>query len=154
KLLGGLGFDPADARADANRIADQCGQLARMRGTKGVLPYPAWFHVIGALLRCKDGEALAHEWSKGDPRYNEREVQQKIDAWKGTSGPPKCAGFHNIGGETGKICQSCPHLGKITTPLSLGEFDTIPNANDWRAEQRTLRWELTASGKKKSYHNA
>ncbi len=163
RVLGGIAFDPADARADAHMVADECAQVGRMRETRGVMPEPAWFHAIGVLTRCKDGELLAHDWSKGDNRYSDRETQQKIDSWKKTSGPPTCAGFQGLDDETRKICEACPHAGEITTPLSLGEVVTPPasgaDGQGDGAQGRApgpIKWELTTSGRKKEkcYHNA
>jgi Virulence-associated protein E len=152
KLLGGIGYDPDDARADAHMIADQCGQLGRMRETHGDHMYePAWHGCILVLSRCKDGEALAHKWSKGDSRYDAKQTQERFDRVSALTGPTTCTYFLDCGGETRKICEACSHLGKITTPLSLGEV-----VNDQEAQPRPLTWELTASGRKKEkcYHNA
>ncbi len=163
KLLGGLGFDPADARADPHMIADQCGQLGRMREKLGDGLYePAWYACLGILTFCEGGEALAHEWSKGDERYDQSETQKKFDAWKKMSGPPTCAGFQGLGGETRARCEACHKFGKITTPVSLGEGVTPPEGVGARVNERApggapgpIKWELTASGKKreKSYPN-
>jgi hypothetical protein len=46
------------------------------------LPYPEWFKCLGAIHHETRGEGrlLAHEWSAGDPRYSEHEVDMIWDA--------------------------------------------------------------------------
>ena len=80
------------ALVDANRLADNCGQYGRFR-TTGRLPEPVWTRLIAGLPFVEDGERVAHEWSKTDPRYKRDETQGKYDRAKKLTGPPLCQGF-------------------------------------------------------------
>lgn len=77
------------------------------------------------LAHCADGDAYVHELSKGDPRYTEAETDAEWDrtkdevASKGV-GPTLCASFDSC---RSGVCGSCPHFGRIKTPLVLGVDD-------------------------------
>jgi Virulence-associated protein E len=162
KAIAGL----APAPADAAMIADQCAQMAEMRRTRGVMGAPAWKACIGVLAFCEGGEALAHEWSGGDARYNRDETQRKFDACHKLTGATTCAHFQGLDDETRKRCEGCQHKGKINSPIRLGMLDE-PTAVGGGAESVPVRrnatratkpqlWELTAKGEKRagSYPNA
>jgi hypothetical protein len=116
-LLGGFG---PSRNADAEMIANECAQLCFMRETRGVMPEPAWYACIGVLAFCEGGEALAHEWSKGDKRYDPKETQRKFDAWREMTGPTRCERFLDFDDATRARCEACPHSGKISSPIFLG----------------------------------
>jgi len=126
--------------ADANVIADQCGQLGHMRATLGVMPEPVWYACIGVLAFCgKEGQALAHEWSKGDSRYSEAETQRKIEQCERLTGATLCSRFLEIGDDEARArCEACPHKGKISSPIHLGarvapqegEVEGVPTRRD------------------------
>lgn len=100
---------------DADVVASSCAQVARMRDTGGRLPEPHWYAVLGVLAFCHGGEALAHEWSKGDERYTPEDTARKFQRAGALSGPPTCAHFHDT--IDAATCRTCPLFGKITTPL-------------------------------------
>lgn len=156
RLKGGI--EPDFALADAQMIASQCAQLGAMRDTRGVMPEPTWYACIGVLAFCEGGEALAHEWSKGDERYNRNETQAKLAAWKDLTGPSRCERFFGLDDVTRARCDTCPHKGKISTPASLGQSSPVGQAKGGAGAAgapRPLYWELTDGGKKrpKSYAN-
>jgi hypothetical protein len=103
--------------ANAHMIADRCAQLRAMRDTSRQLPEPLWFACLGLLAFCKGGDEIAHEWSKGDPRYRFAETQSKLDRKREMSGPTTCIAIQDI---DPKGCDVCPYAGKITTPVELG----------------------------------
>jgi hypothetical protein len=84
---------------------------------------PLWRATIGVVKFTIEGEALCHEWSKGDPRYDKEETQQKIDGWK--RGPALCETFRAL--PDGK-CNGCEQTCK--SPIQLGHDPDIsaPNA--------------------------
>ncbi len=103
---------------DANKVANGCGVVAAMRDTKGCVPEPIWMHVLQLLHHCTDGAKIAHEWSNGHPEYSEDACQAKFDA-KVDMGPTNCATFEDKWqGEA--PCLTCPHHGRITSPIQLG----------------------------------
>jgi hypothetical protein len=115
-LIGQIDLPFPDIPSDPHKIAEGCGQIRKMRDTLGVIPEPNWFLCLGLLKFAESGEAIAHEWSKGDSRYDPVETQGKMDRY---TAPTRCDSFAAL--DPGP-CGACPHRGKITTPLELGRF--------------------------------
>jgi hypothetical protein len=136
-------------------IIQRCGQMRAFQDAKGCLPEPQWYANLGGLAFCEDGDQIAHEISKGDPRYSFEETQNKLDRQRGF-GPTTCKHFHEL---NPKICEACPHWGKITSPIALGR-SPIPQAKGETSAELTgatpPRWEWTKGGalKPNSYVNA
>ncbi len=134
--------------------AKKCAQLAAMRDTGGRLLEPEWKACIGVLAFCQDGEELAHEWSKGDERYDPTETQRKFDASKLTGGPITCAHFRGLNAR----CNDCPQT--CVTPKQLGESLFAPTPaegpKDLRLESPFVSWDNSEKGGKrpKSLTNA
>jgi Virulence-associated protein E len=158
------GFPDLYPPADALLIADRCAQLAAMRATRGDHLYePLWYACLGVLAFCEDGARIAHEWSKGDERYDPKQTQEKIDAWLRMTGPTTCEYFSGCGSKAHELCQGCPEVGKIKSPIQLCERrssqllsgDTAADANNKGTKRKPLQWELTQGGaiKPKSYAN-
>lgn len=120
RLGGSSEFPPASA----HEVANECAQVARMRDARGAIPEPEWRNNIGVIKHCVEGNALCHDWSKGDPRYDYYETQKKIDNWM--TGPTKCETFAKENG----LCRGCKHQGDITSPIELG----TKNAQDGLSE--------------------
>ncbi len=102
----------------AQKAADKCLQLARMRDTRGDIPEPYWYAGIQLMTHSIEGDELIHEWSKGYAGYSEAETEQKIQQIRSQSlGPTLCSTFEsrNPGG-----CETCPFRGKISSPVQLG----------------------------------
>lgn len=106
--------------SSAQEVANHCAQVAEMRDTLGQVGHDQWFGVIGIVKHCVEGIELAHEWSNG-PTYNAAGVDTKYETWN--AGPTKCEFFQacNPSG-----CASCPHNGKITSPIQLGRIMPEP----------------------------
>lgn len=107
----GVGFAPADAMP----ILKQCKAMNDFAKARGQLEEPYWRGALGLLKHTKNGEAIAHKLSAGDKRYDHGETQAKMDGWGG--GPTTCTYFEGVGAK----CRKCPHRGKITSPIVLGE---------------------------------
>ena len=103
------------APADAQRMVSECGALGDVVASRGDVLEPLWRAMLGAVKFATDGESVAHEMSRGDPRYSHAETQAKLDAWK--TGPTTCAEFAK---HAPKACEACKHKGKITSPIQLG----------------------------------
>lgn len=121
--LRGPAQTPSDP-ADANAIADRCAQIGACRDTRGKLPEPLWRACLSVLSYCDMGESFAHEWSKGDPRYDPVEVQRKLAL---ITGPHKCKTFreYNAAG-----CEGCRFVLEVSTPLELGRSPFTAPVND------------------------
>lgn len=99
-------------------IANHCSAVALMRDSRGNVPEPHWYGVIGLAKYCDEGDTTVHEWSSGYAGYSARETQSKLDHWE--TPPPTCNYFAPMH----KGCAECPHRGKITTPKQLGYVTT------------------------------
>jgi putative DNA primase/helicase len=96
--------------------ADHCGQLAEFRDKQGQIPEPVWYAGLGVLAHCADGDQLGHDWSRGDPRYTERETQERLDRAR-QFGPTTCKRFRDL---SPAGCRRCPWSRRINSPIALG----------------------------------
>jgi hypothetical protein len=80
---------------------------------------------------CDGGDEIAHGFSAKDvDQYDERETDKKLD---GIAGPHTCETFDGL---CRGICDECPNLGKIKSPIVLGrEFqEAVPTTVGWDAD--------------------
>lgn len=111
----------SEVPVDADLMADKCAQVAKMRYTKGDVPYDHWRFVIGLLTYCESGRTLAEEWSseREATGHTNLDWDVRYDTWN--SGPTICETFE---GCNPSGCEGCPMKGKIKTPLVLGRKST------------------------------
>ena len=115
-------FNPT---ADLEVIKDKCAWFKHCIDDAANLPEPEWFKMINIGCHCINGQALIHEWSKPYPGYSYQETETKIQHALGNGyGPHTCETIRNDcnGAE---YCDSCPHRGKIKSPIVLGLPDTL-----------------------------
>lgn len=98
----------------AVKIAQHCPAMREVAAVKGDVPEPLWRAMLGIVKFTVEGQDLAHEWSSGYDGYNPDEVDAKYNAW--AVGPTSCAEF----AKHTKACDTCPHHGKIKSPVVLG----------------------------------
>jgi hypothetical protein len=101
------------SRADI--VASNCLQMRHFRDSQGVVEYPVWYANLAVLKACVDGEEAAHAWSSGHPTYSREETERKLND---TRGPTTCAHFERI---NKTLCNNCVFLGKITSPIQVGD---------------------------------
>lgn len=120
----GTGAVVTYAPSTAREIVKQCPALrgfARHTQTMPPVHEDHWRNMLNLISHTIEGDKLAHKWSKqGDKRYSFEETQAKIDNWQG--GPPTC----NTVAANCSACDDCPHLKKITSPISLGKSAELP----------------------------
>lgn len=94
---------------------DGCAQLVHAAVNQETLSEPMWRAALSIAKFCTDGDAAAHRMSSGHPQYDFDDTEAKLRMIKG---PYKCTKFdeYNPGG-----CAGCPHFGKITSPIVLGQ---------------------------------
>lgn len=81
-----------------------------------------WRASAGIYQHVRDRQKVFHIDSAKDPRYDRDETQRKFDGW--TAGPPRCDTIEAAGW---KGCATCPHKGRITSPVQLGDsLETLP----------------------------
>lgn len=83
--------------------------------------------MLGLVKHTIEGEALAHEWSKGYAGYKAAETQEKLERW--TAGPTTCAHFR---GTNGNKCAGCPQ--QVSSPIHLGYSVDAPPTSPIPAE--------------------
>lgn len=129
---GGLNSDldtpQREPSAVPDIVADRCAQMALFRDSGGNVDEPVWRDALAVLKACVGGVEKAHEWSSGHPFYSIKDTNEKLDRAKG---PTRCGTFDRD--HTG-VCNSCPHQGKITSPIQLGE----PEPEEVTGEVETL----------------
>jgi hypothetical protein len=122
RIAGGLSSTYESQPRYLRHISERCGQVGRFRDELGKISEPLWHACLGVGAFCEDGRELGHAWSKGDDRYNEAQTEEKLTR-TGKFGPTTCERFHAI---EPKICEACPHWGKIKSPIVLSkEVETI-----------------------------
>lgn len=111
--LGQNDFPPAVS----DNVLKGCANLRWAVHNQAKVSEPYWRDVpIGIAKFCLNPEATAHAWSREHTKYDFAETQGKLDNWSGT-GAPLCSTLelHNP-----DACVSCPHHGKIRSPIALG----------------------------------
>lgn len=108
-ILGEIEYPPSSAYI----VAEHCAAVAHFRDVMGHVDEPLWWVMGGFFKHTVEGEALFHEWSSGDERYDPDVAQAKLDAW--TYGPPGCEKIKEV---AGKLCEGCKAGCK--NPIQLG----------------------------------
>lgn len=108
------GLDDSYPSSNIEGILKGCPLIADIAKKRGAVEEPLWRGMLSVVSRCIGGQALIHEMSKGDARYNAAETEKKA---AGTKGPYTCDEFANHAPD---ICKECPFRGKITSPIVLG----------------------------------
>jgi hypothetical protein len=92
-----------------------CAQLAYCVQNRASLAEPMWRAALSIAKHCTDAPKAVKAVSEGHPDYTERGAMRKADMIKG---PYLCGRFeeNNPGG-----CEGCPNLGKIKSPIVLGQ---------------------------------
>lgn len=122
----GVGYTPPDA----NRMAEGCQMLRRMREHKGAnQSYLEWFYSLTLLQKSAQGEEICHEWSSGYADYSAEDTDAKLEEVR--DGKPVLC--DTVRHDLPDVCAGCPQtcnsavsLGfpKITTPEQVIDEDT------------------------------
>jgi len=91
-----------------------CDQLKYIIQNQADMSEPMWRAGLSIASYCEDRDRAITRISEGYPDYSEEATAQKVNNIRG---PYTCAKFdeYNPG-----ICPSCPNLGKVKSPISLG----------------------------------
>ncbi len=107
--LTGMNYAPSSAY----EAVKHCGALKEVASSGGDVSEPYWRAMLGLVKHTIEGDALAHEWSRGHPEYSSHDTQAKLDAW--TAGPTTCEEF----AKHSAACADCKHRAK-KSPIHLG----------------------------------
>lgn len=116
--------------------SDSCAQLMHVVTNQDVVDEPLWRAALSVAAFCEDSDKAIHAISKEHPEYDPEVTEEKARRIKG---PYHCTKFneYNPGG-----CDGCPHLGKITSPITLG--NELRRAET--EEDRTVEVEVKGTG--------
>ena len=123
---------------DPQPVFEQCAFMGDALATGGAdLDNPLWNLSVLATTFMENGNAIAHEISRGHDTYTHAETQQHFDRKTADRkergvGWPSCATIQSNGCAA---CADCPLLGKIKSPLQLGTMRPKPNQGEETAQQ-------------------
>lgn len=92
-----------------------CKQLGIIATQQDSIEEPLWRAGLSIAQSCKDGKKAAHAISAHHPDYTYKETEKKR---KEIDNPYTCATFDGL---NPGVCETCPHFGKIKSPIVLGK---------------------------------
>ena len=116
EFLAGL---EQDSRPSSARIIEsKCAQVAAFAASKGAVPEPLWYNMIGMLRYTTEGKEIIHEWSQGHAEYSASATEQKITQHVSAgAGPTTCAVFNST---NPGVCAGCRYAERTKSPITLG----------------------------------
>lgn len=91
-----------------------CGIITEAVANQATVEEPLWRGVLSIAQHCSDNARAIHFVSQNHPEYDYAATVEKAAQ---TKGPYTCTTLNTL--HTG-VCTSCPHWGKITSPIQLG----------------------------------
>lgn len=86
---------------------------------------PQWYAALSISARFPNGREFSHKLSEGHPSYDYHEADRKIQQAKESSGPRTCTSINQLWDG----CRSCPHWGKVLSPIVIEGPDHIKTAH-------------------------
>jgi len=105
--------------SDFSMVKDGCKFIEHCCEDAGSLKEPEWYAFLSIVGRCKNGRELAHKHSEAHPSYNYAETESKLEHALNDTGPHRCETIKSKIND--KFCKNCSSLGRITSPITLGE---------------------------------
>lgn len=92
-----------------------CKQIKHIYENQNDISYDLWTAALTVANKCVDGEQAIHVISEKHHNYSPEDTSYRASSFQGVY---PCTAFAtaNPGG-----CDGCPHRGKITNPLALGQ---------------------------------
>ncbi len=91
-----------------------CPAAERAYTEQAQVAEPLWRLMLGVTKFTREGESAAHWISRQHPEYDPEATTAKFEAYR--ADPPTCDTIASLC----NACSSCPHRGKIHTPMVLG----------------------------------
>jgi hypothetical protein len=91
----------------------QCAQITFIVEHQAQVHEPMWRAGLSIARACSDWETAIHDMSSQHPGYSPEQTREKA---LGTTGPMTCERFDE---ENPGVCESCPHYGRVKSPISL-----------------------------------
>lgn len=107
-----------------------CAQLERAIKEQEALEEPLWRGALSIAAHCADSSTAIHDISNKHPEYTAEGTEAKASRIKG---PYTCESFGKLNPSG---CEGCPHKGRITSPIVLGQeiLEATPEDNKILAE--------------------
>lgn len=128
----------------AANIEKHCAVLGEVAETGGDVGYEVWWRAMGVAKHTTEPEAVAMHWTRhrADTGHSKDDWQGTIESW--AVGPTTCADFSKHSSK----CASCPHAGRIKSPIQLGADEqpvvADPSPTVHQVPHVTAPWEFMA----------
>jgi len=122
---------------DRSLAGDGCEQLLQCVQDNTTLSEPLWRAALSIADRCIERDKAIAGVSQNHPDYDPTEADKKAAK---TGGPQNCAIFDQ---ENPNICPSCPHWGKIKTPIQLGKVITPATEEERELTEDGVEYKVT-----------
>ena len=106
--------------------SDSCAQIMEAVTNQAGASEPLWRATLSIAAMCEDSARAIHAVSREHPDYDPEATEEKARKIKG---PYLCARFDEF--QPG-VCASCPHFGKIKSPIMLGKELNIAETDEDR----------------------
>jgi hypothetical protein len=110
------------APSEGPRIAEKCGVLKQVNDSGGDCSYEIWWRALGVAKHTTEPEPMAIAWTRNREQTGHDKADWAKEMGNWNAGPTKCQEF----AKHSPACATCPHNGKITSPIQLGVPDTPP----------------------------
>lgn len=110
---------------DTAGVQAGCEFLKHAKANQDTISEPEWYAMLSIVGRLERAEELIHEYSDQHPQYSPHATERKWQQALTASGPRTC---DNICG-LWDGCGSCPHFGKITSPIQITSKEFIKTEN-------------------------
>ena len=112
-------------------ILEQCAWMRHCHADAATLPEIDWYRALSIVVRCEDGERLAHEMSATHPDYSRDNTAEKLQHALHDAGPALCATIDRA------CCATCSHKSAESSPIRLG-FERTLNCTDLGNAERLV----------------
>jgi hypothetical protein len=118
--------NPAAPSADHSKILAECAwyRTVIVEGA-ATCSEPDWFAGASIAALCTGGESAFLAYSSRHPDFRQQEAQDKFRRAIKSDAPRTCASIADDLGHRA-LCDNCPHMGRITSPIQLGRVGYDP----------------------------
>lgn len=110
-----------DLPTSLEKVAQHCNLINKSYVSGGAKDAePVWYLNMGLAAYTDDVDAAVVSLAGGHSGFSLSGSKAKVVQWKSnTTGAPTCRALQDAHGDQ---CKTCPHVGKINSPISLGRY--------------------------------